>query len=390
MKILQIINFFKPSWETGGPTRVVYDISKKLVENGHEVTVYTTDGFKSRLNLKKNKPIDVDGIKTYYFRNLSSYLTKEMIFPIPYYLPLIARKEIKNFHVIHIHEHRSMLAVIISCYAKKKGIPYIVQAHGTLLPFFQKQQLKKIFDFFFGYRILKNASKVIALTQMEANQYKEMGVSEDRVKIVPNGIDLSEYDNLPNRGEFRNKYGIKSNEKIVLYLGRIHKIKGIDLLMNVFLDIVEELDNVKLVIVGPDGGFLSMLQKQIEDLMIGDRILFTGPLYERDKLEAYVDADVYVLPSVYETFPVTVLEACACGIPVIVTDRCGIADIVDEVGYVVEYDEDQLQDAIIKILSDEELKRRFGMEGKRLVEEEFGWDLIVKTIEGIYETVLAK
>ncbi len=84
------------------------------------------------------------------------------------------------------------------------------------------------------------------------------------------------------------------------------------------------------------------------------------------------------------------LEACACGTPVIVTDRCGIADIVNKVGYVVEYDKDQLRDAIIKILSDEGLRRRFGENGKRLVGVEFGWDPIVRKIEGIYETTLAK
>ena len=112
MKILQVTNFFKPSWEAGGPPRVVYEISKKLVERGHEVTVYTTDGFKYRLNVEKNKPIDVDGIRVYYFRNLSSYLTRKWILPILYYLPMIAKKEIKEFDIIHIHEYRTFLAII--------------------------------------------------------------------------------------------------------------------------------------------------------------------------------------------------------------------------------------------------------------------------------------
>ncbi len=173
-----------------------------------------------------------------------------------------------------------------------------------------------------------------------------------------------------------------------MYLGRIHKIKGLDLLVKTFSDLIKKLDDIRLVIVGPDDGFLSTIKKQTEDLKIDGRILFAGPLYERDKLEAYVDADVYVLPSVYETFPVTVLEACACGTPVIVTDQCGIADIVDEVGYVVEYDKDQLQDAIIKILSDEGLRRKFGEEGKRLVGEEFGWDEVVLDIENIYLSLI--
>lgn len=390
MKILQVTNFFKPSWEAGGPVRVVYEISKKLVEIGHEVTVYTTDGFKSRLDVKKNKPVDVDGLKIFYFRNLSLYLSRQMVLPTPYYLPIIVQKEIQDFDIIHIHEYRTLLAVFIHHYAKKHRIPYILHAHGSVLPFFQKQRLKKIFDLLFGFRILKDASKVIALTKTEAEQYKKMGVDENKIEIVPNGIDLSKFGNLPDKGIFRQKYGIKSNEKVVLFLGRLHRIKGVDLLVEAFSDLVTKTEGVKLVIVGPDDGFLSTLKAQIEDLKIADKILFTGPLYEMDKLESYVDADVYVLPSVYETFPVTVLEACACGMPVIVTDRCGIADIVDEVGYVVEYDKDQLQDAIIKVLGDEGLISKLGEESKKLVKKEFGWDKIVRKIEGIYESVWSR
>ena len=388
MKILQVTKFFKPSWESGGPARVVYEISKKLVERGHEVTVYTTDGFKSRLDVEKNKPVDVDGIRTYYFRNLSSYLTRKMLLPIPYYLPIVARKEIRDFDVIHTHEYRNMPAVVVHHYATKYGIPYILQTHGSVLPFFQKQRLKKIFDRFFGYRILRDASKIIASTKIEAEQYKQMGVNEDKIEIVPNGIDLSEYDNLPERGKFRKRYSIKEDKKMILYLGRIHKIKGIDLLVKAFSDLIKESDDVRLVIVGPDDGFLSTLKKQIEDLNISNRILFTGLLPEKDTFGAYVDADVYVLPSVYETFPVTVLEACACGTPVIVTDRCGIADIVNNnVGYVVEYNKDQLQDAIFKILTNVELRRYFGEGGKKLVREKFSWNIVVEHLEKIYDNV---
>ena len=110
--------------------------------------------------------------------------------------------------------------------------------------------------------------------------------------------------------------------------------------------------------------------------------------YEKDKLEAYVDADVFVLSSKdrYESFGNVVLEACACGTPVIVTNNCGVSEwIGDDVGYVVEYDKDRLRDAIFEVLSDERLGRRFGEEGRRLVMDEFGWDKIIRKIEGVYE-----
>ena len=374
MKILQVVPFFSP--ERGGSVIAPYYLSKYLAKRGHEVTIYTTD-----YRLDNEYVQSLEDVRVVPFHSIANI---EMMLISPKMISQL-KKEINNFDVIHLHNFRSYQNNVVHYYAKKYGIPYVLQAHGSVLPFFQKQRLKKLFDTFFGHKLLRNASKVIALTKREAEQYKKMGVNEDKIKIVPNGIDLSEYKNLPKKGEFRKKYSISDDEKVILYLGRIHKIKGIDLLIKSFADLSKELKDVKLVIVGPDDGFLSTLKKQINDLKIADKILFIGPLYELDKLEAYVDVDVYVLPSVYEAFPVTVLEACACGTPVIVTDRCGISDFVDtKVGYVVEYNTGQLRDAIFKILSDRGLRERLGESGRKLVMEELGWAEVVEKVEDVY------
>lgn len=385
---LQATNAFKPSWEYGGPARNSYEISKKLTEMKHEVTVYTTDGFQYRLNVKKNKPISVDGIRTYHFGNLSMYLMKKMNLPIPYYLLIVVNREIKDFDVIHIHEYRTVLAITTSYYAKKYGIPYVLQARGSLLPIFEKKRLKKIFDIFFGYEILRSASKVIALTKTEVEQYKKMGVNEDKIEIAPNGIDLSQYDNLPGKGEFRKKHGIKNDEKIILYLGRIHKSKGIDLLIGAFADLTKKLHDVNTHNCWTGWWILINMKGQIEDLRVGNRILFTGPLYERDKLEAYVDADIFVNPRADEIFGIVFLEACACKIPVICSTGCGIASVIDGgTGLAVPYDKDKLREAIFNILNNKKLRRRFGEEGRRLVKEYFSWDKIVKRIEKTYRDI---
>ena len=389
MRILQMIPAFYPAMAYGGTVAVAYHLSRELARRGHEVTVYTSDSL-DKYHRQKSRISEVDGIKVYYFKTPSNRLAWNRLVFTPG-MRLRLSKEIKNFDIIHLHGFRNFQNIPAHHYAKKYNIPYVIQAHGSLPRIIKKQRLKKLYDLVWGNKILKDASKVIALTRTEAEQYKKMGVDEDKIEIMPNGIDLSEYENLPEKGEFRKKYSISDDEKIILYLGRLHKIKGVDLLVKAFADLIKELDDVRLVIAGPDDGFLSTLKGQIEDLKIGAKILFTGPLYERDKLEAYVDADIYVLPSVYETFPVTVLEACACGTPVIVTDMCGIADVVDgKVGHVVGYDKDQLRDVIIKIFSDEGSRRRFGEEGRRLVGEEFSWDKVVRKIEGVYETTLAK
>jgi glycosyltransferase involved in cell wall biosynthesis len=218
-----------------------------------------------------------------------------------------------------------------------------------------------------------------------------MGITEDKIEIVPNGVNLSEFDNLPRRGAFRRKHNLKNNQKVILYLGRIYWIKGLDLLANAFADISKDFSQVKLVIAGPDDGYLPRLKKRIKELRIEEKVLFTGPLYGRDKLEAYVDADVYVLPSSYEIFGITVLEACACGTPVITTDRCGMADVIDgKAGLAVPYDKERLEQALEHLLSDDKMRLKFGEYGKNLVRGRFEWGVIAEQIESIYLACLSQ
>ncbi|MCK4731120.1 MAG: glycosyltransferase family 4 protein, partial [Methanophagales archaeon] len=133
-----------------------------------------------------------------------------------------------------------------------------------------------------------------------------------------------------------------------------------------------------------DDGYQSALKGLIQELKMGDKVLFTGFVSNDEKMAVFVDADVFVTPR-YSGFPVTFLEACACGTPIITTNNGDKLDWIHErVGYVVEYDKDQLRDAIFKVLSDEGLRSRFGERGRRLTRKEFNWNRIVKKIEDIY------
>jgi glycosyltransferase involved in cell wall biosynthesis len=232
-----------------------------------------------------------------------------------------------------------------------------------------------------------DASKLIALSSIEAEQYKCAGVPTEKIAIIPNGLELSE-DDLPTKGVFRRKFGIGDDEKIILYLGRIHKIKGIDILVKAFKKVIEEVDNVKLVVVGPDDGYLRELKSEIKSLQIENKILIPGPLYGIDKLEAYVDADVYVLPSRYEIWGMTVLESIACQTPVIVTENCGTADYVrDKAGLVVQANFNQLSKALLEMLLDTE-KHSIFAKNCRIVLQEFNILATVSKLEKIYEEIL--
>ena len=385
MRILQITPTFIPS--RFGGISLFYNLSKNLVKRGHEVIVFTTDIKDRYLRLSDiQSGRDIDGIKVYYFRNISNLLATKYRLAFPRGMSAAVKREISNFDIIHLHNVRTFQNVIIHHYARKYNVPYVLQAHGSLVTFFYKGWQKRIFDVIWGRRILKDAAKVVAVTPIEAEQYRNMGISENKIEIIPNGIDLSEFENLPERGEFRAKYGLDKEQKIILYLGRIHKIKGLDLLARAFAELSQSLNNVKLVIAGSDDGYLPSLKKLVADLEISNEVLFTGHLYGEDKVVAYVDADVFILPSTYEIFGIVVLEACACGTPVIVTDHCGIAGVVDgQTGLVVPYDKDRLRDALLQMLSDDKMRLQFGEKGKLLVRERFNWSIIAEQIEGVYK-----
>jgi len=388
MKILHVTPFFKPSWEAGGPPRSVYEIARRQVKNGHEVTVYTTDGFKKRLDIKKNVPVDVEGIETYYFRNLSMFLAGGLNFPVPYYLPMVVRKNLKKFDIIHIHEHRTFLAAVIHQYAQKYNIPYVIQPRGSA-PTMVKSRQKEIFDQLVGKSIIYDACKIIASSNSEASQYKDVfpQLDSDAVVQIPNGIDLETYQKLPSKDIFREKMGIKKDEKIILYLSRLHERKGIDLLIKSFKNIKNKIGPSKLIIAGPDDHYLEHINHLVQELGMQDSIIIPGPLYENDKLEAYVDADVFILPSRdrYESFGNVVVEAMACQTPVVVTRFCGVSEWVNEdVGRVVDYKEQEMGQAILEILQNKKLNI-MSQNAQKMALNTFSWDQVVLDNQNLYE-----
>lgn len=387
MNILHVVPSFAPCFSAGGVVNASYQIAKKQVEAGHKVTVYTTDSCQERLKFKNNYNVDVEGINVCYFKNISNDIKNKLTIDAPISLPIHLRKNISEFDIIHIHEHRHSLAIAAHRYAKKNKIPYVIQAHGSVLPFFQKEKLKEIFDKLWGFDILYDASKVFALTEVEKDQYLKMGVESSKIEIVPLGINLNEYEKLPDKGKFKSRYGIGNDEKLILFLGRIHKIKGLDLLIKSFSKISDE--NVKLAIVGGDYGFLDEVKSLIAQFNIENKVIFPGVLTGENKKEALVDCDVFVMPSRYESFTTSGLEAMACYKPLVLTKNNHIHTWVEgNVGLTCEFDDAELSDCFEKLLNDEKLCEKFGNAGRNLIENKYDWDKIEKQISNIYQTCL--
>lgn len=390
MKILHVTPFFKPSWEAGGPPRSVYELARRQVKKGHHVTVFTTDGFKKRLDVKKNKPLDVEGIKTYYFRNLSLYMAGALNFTLPYYLPLVARKKIKEFDIIHIHEHRTFLAMVAHHYAHKYHLPYLLQPRGSA-PKVNKNKLKEIFDKIAGNDIVYHSCKILATSKMEQEQYKNYFplLDMDKVELLPNGIDLDTYQVLPAEGQFRKDYGIKKEEIIILYLSRLYSTKGLDILIQSISEILEDKPFIRLVIAGPDDHYQDKLEEMISQLKIEDRVLITGPLYGKKKDEAYRDADIFVLPSQTESFGNVVVEAMASFNPVVVTRTCGVSEWLNpDNSVVINYDKLELKRALLDLLNDNDKRIKMSQNARKKVMSTFNWDKIVDELDEIYQECL--
>jgi len=402
VKVLQVIGSFPPAYSYGGPLGVTYRISKELVRRGHDVTVFTTDVYdaKSRLTFQQN-PMIMDGINVYHFRNVSNYIAVHQKVVAAPRMAFELSKRIKDFDLVHLREYFSFLAPAVHHYAIKESTPYVIQPHGSLVRMIDKQnskrvllnknQPKKIFDILFGHSILKDASKIIATSRIESDHFRDAfsDFPFNKVAYLPNVVDLSSYRDSPARGQFRAKLGMDGQVKTVLFLGRIHRIKNLETLLAAFSKVRRALNfPVKLVIAGPDEGHLQTLKLLAHQLDVENDVVFPGPLYEREKLEAFVDADVLVLPSHYESFGNVVLEALACSTPVIVTNNCGVSEwIGSDVGFVIGYDEMELCEALKAILQNEQLAKSFGDNGKRLIDREFGWDNGISQLEGLYEAV---
>lgn len=395
MKILQVIPYFFVDWaggKEGKPVETVYGLSKALVKRGHDVTVYTTEAFnKKRQSEYRSEPFYAEeGIKVREFKSLGKRLgTIHHIIISPAMIPTVA-KEMHKFDAVHLHEYRTFPNIVMHHYAKKYNIPYVLQAHGSLAIFFQKRWLKRIFDVAFGYRILENASKVIAGCEMEVNEYQEIGVNQDKIVLIPPAYSIEEFAQLPSSGQFRHKFDIEKKH-VVLFLGRLHKIKGVDFLIKSFHELIREKDDVILVIVGPDDGYEAILRKLVSRLNLSHKVLFAGSLSGVDKLSALVDADMLVQTSIYERGPGSPFEAILCGTPIIITKATGAGEIAGKIdaGYLVEYGNiPELTNALKKILNDPVEALDKAQKAKHYITANLCWEKIAEQYESLYESVI--
>jgi len=388
MRILNVTQSYHPFQNRGGPAFKVRSISRALVEKGHAVTVLTADlkfgpteiasvaALRSGLGWLSN----LDGVEAIYldtrFRYRSLTVNPGVI--------TFCRRRLRDFDFVHIYGLYDLLGPAVARSCRQLGIPYWVEPLGMTRAIDRGFRLKKIWNGLVS-DYLDQANRIIATSEQEMTELLADGFPADRVLLRHNGIDLEDFHDLPPRGIFRAKAGIRDDEHFIVFLGRLIPRKGADLLIEALPQL--GCDNTKLAIAGPEGesGYSTVLRKKAQELGIEHRVLFFGPLYGDDKKSALVDADVFALPSRYENFGNAAAEAIACGTPAIVSDRCGIALLLNNrAGLVTSYDSGAIAQTLRTLWGDATLYQRL-KEGCAEVASQLSWDKLVQGMQDSYE-----
>jgi glycosyltransferase involved in cell wall biosynthesis len=305
------------------------------------------------------------------------------------------KMNLKFFDIVHIHGLYRFPVTAAACLARRAGIPYLIMPHGSLDPFLYKQSrynlpLKRIYERLFDFPNMKHADAVHYTVEEEAKRAAFLNLCTKPV-ILPCGIDWKSYRLLPKKGSFRRRIKLNNKVPLVLFLGRINFKKGLDLLIPAFGGVIKKHPETRLAVVGPDNeGYSSKVRQWCEEQNIKDKVFFVEHLGSEQVKEAYVDADVFVLPSYTENFGMTVVEAMACSTPVIISDQVNIWSEVQKegAGIVVSLDPHAVVDAICRLLEDKGLAENMGTQGRRAAKKLFACPDIVKKLTCIYQKLI--
>lgn len=365
-----------------GASVVVYKLVVKMADMGNEVDVFTTSvNSKDSKEVYKNITIYRYGTN---FRMLNRNISLNMLF-----------KPLKHDEdVIHVHAGGSPLDFASLLYMKRKNKPLILTYHGDVIPS-HNSPLHKLGIYFYNRlveKLLSSANVIISPSEYYINESKFLKNYEDKIIVIPNGIDIEDFDIPYSKVECKKRLGISLNENIILFLGALHPIKGPDILIKATPKIIEEFPNTKLILVGI-GPMRKELEKLSTQFRIEDHVKFAGFVEENLKPLYYRAADVFCLPSTMSTevFPITLLEASASGLPMIVSDlqtfNCMIKDGYNGI-FTKRGNEESLANGIIHLLDNADMGKRMGRNARKKVEN-YSWKRVAEETERVYEKAVS-
>jgi glycosyltransferase involved in cell wall biosynthesis len=308
-----------------------------------------------------------------------------------YYSPAMQRQApqlVREADVLHGHGFYVGTNFIFGREAGRQKKPLVYHVHGIFEPYILRRSRwkKRLVHWLFEDANFRRARLWRALTSKEADQIRSCGFNGP-IAVIPNGLNPGEFPKPVDLNAPIATPLVKSLAKTalrLLFLGRVHPKKGLDLLLPAWAKLSTLTKDWQLVIAGPDEqGYLAHVRELARSLGLQDQIVFTGPVTGRSKILLLHSSDLFVLPSYSEGFPMSILEAMACELPVIATRACNFPGIAEaEAGWECDSVIDSLMSALRSALQASESERRKrGQMGRRLVESTYAWPDIVKTLQ---------
>jgi glycosyltransferase involved in cell wall biosynthesis len=393
MKLLCVSPGYWPAFKYGGPIASVHALNRALVKKGVNVTVYATNaGLDGKVSL--NDEVDIDGVKVTYFRfvKLLEFIGRTG-WQFSWEMTNTLRRTLKAFDLIHINAVWNYPTAVAAYFCRHNKKPYIISPRGVLYPYTAGKNIWKKLPYYYliTKRDLKCAAAIHYTTKNELEKCHLFLGLKNRSIIIPNGIDLSEFNELPDKGKLRDHYSFLKDKKVVLFLGRIHWKKGFDLLAKAYGRLARERKDVHLLIVGPDeGGYGKKVRGWLQNESVLEQATFTGVLNGKEKIEAFVGSDIFVLPSYSENFGMAVIEAMACRLPVVISNQVGIHREVQraEAGLIVRPNSTDLYSALIRLLDNSKEASEIGKQGRKLVEEQFAIEKVADRMIEAFKRVI--
>ncbi len=381
MKIAQITLRYPPA--TGGVEDYVKNITEGLIKKEHEVKVFTSDLAQHHPPIKLADDV---------LKNNPQYVLRHHTFTPPFFAYPVLLKLGKallkeKFDLLHAHGfwyHPADLAAKIS---EKTSTPLVFN------PYYYENKIRKkwrwqIYKKTMGKKVFRQSKKIIVISPWEEKLIKKSRLATENFTIISPGINLEEFKE--KKENYFEKIGLK-NKTIILFVGRICRGKGLDLLIKAAPKILEQIPNVVFVCVGEDFGEREKFIVLTKKLGIEKNFIWTGKIKRQNLLACYEHADLFVLPSRYEAFGIVLIEALASGLPVVATRDTAIPNVIQENQNGLLFEKENHQDLgkkIVQLLLDKNLQNKFRECGKKMVAEKYQWKNIIDKLERVYLEVI--
>ena len=384
MRVLHVVAGLSPDY--GGPATSVQGLTSALVQEGIHCEIFTIHRQRFGAGVIPPSHVPIHQFEAGFLARFWNAYSKGLA------KALWNRLGNGAFDLVHVHEPWHYPGFIAFRAARNHNVPYVLTLHGMLEGWcLRYKALKKwVYMRMIQDHILKAADALHALTQAEKTRISELGYKTS-VFVAPHGIDPAPFERLPEVSEFLASHPKLYGKRVILFLGRLHPVKGLDVLARSYVKISRRFKNSALLVVGWDEvGTRRRMEAILKASSALDSTVFTGMLTGKDKLAALGCADLLVLPSYAESFGHVILEALASGLPVVVSKQCRFPGVSEyNVGFVVEPNDASVTKAIRTLLSDDKLRARMGQNGRKLVRERYSWQSVAASMADFYRALVA-